>query len=104
MSGERPAPEDRCPNCGRDSSQVQLTKHHLVPRSRGGKNSETMLLCDDCHTFLNTQYTPAEQEQLSEVRKLLADPRMRRFGKFAAKQRGGIKHRDSKRRRAKRWR
>lgn len=93
-----------CPNCGRDGSQVQLTRHHLVPKSRGGRRGDTLTLCVDCHTFLNTQYTPAEQEQLSQPERLLADPRMRRFGRFASRQRGGIKHRESRQRRSRRRR
>lgn len=93
-----------CPNCRRDDTVVPITRHHLIPIIRGGKKGPMMPLCEDCHRFLNTQYTPAEQEQLSNPAALLADEKMARFGRFAARQNGQIKQRESRERRARRRR
>jgi hypothetical protein len=40
---------DKCSNCS--ASGVEMHKHHIVPRSRGGSDSESnlALLCKDCH-------------------------------------------------------
>lgn len=97
--------DSSCLNCSRSSDIVILTKHHVIPRSRGGKGGLLMILCDDCHTFLNTQYTAKEQaSMLGTVELVLADAKMRNFGKFAAKQASGLSHRESRSRRSKRFR
>ena len=42
---------NRCANCGIDSSQATLDVHHIVPRGQGGSNlmSNQALLCRRCH-------------------------------------------------------
>ncbi len=95
--------ENTCPNCGRSADIVPLTKHHVIPKVRGGKNGTVMVLCNDCHVFLNTQYTPAEQQQILGTQELvLADEAMQKFARFAAKQTSTVAQHDSHHRKRKR--
>lgn len=88
-----------CPNCNRD---IMLTKHHLIPKVKGGKSGPVMWICRDCHSHLHMLH---DNNFLRDFRKtemeVLADPEMRKFGKFASKQDGRIKKRAPKHRRRK---
>lgn len=53
--------EFACPLCRHGYARRELTKHHLVPKSRGGK--ETVLLCRPCHRQLHAIYTEKELER-----------------------------------------
>ncbi len=50
----------RCALCNRPTAAVHLTKHHLTPRSRGGR--ETALLCRTCHGQIHLMF---ENKQLA---------------------------------------
>ena len=94
---------ENCANCRRDDTSVTLTKHHLIPRVKGGRKEATTKLCEDCHRFLNSQFTENEQRDLLNTEeKLTANQRMRTFAKFARKQKGKVKMKDSAHRRRKR--
>lgn len=91
----------RCPNCGRPAEAVEITRHHLAVRSRvrGRDKGPTMPLCVDCHRQLNALYDERTQATLlGTPEALLADEAMRRFGRFAAKQRKRATTRRSRRR------
>jgi hypothetical protein len=48
----------RCVLCER---QVQMvTYHHLVPKQKGGKHTETVPLCQPCHTTIHVTFSNAE--------------------------------------------
>ena len=86
----------QCGNCQRDESSVDITRHHLRPVVRGGKNGETMLLCVDCHGHLHSQYTENHlRDFLSKPELVVADDAMIKFARFASKQRGQVRKRDS---------
>ncbi|MEM9701473.1 MAG: HNH endonuclease [Planctomycetota bacterium] len=56
--------EDRppcCALCDHEFERRQLTKHHLVPKSRGGR--ETVLLCKPCHSTVHKTFTEKELER-----------------------------------------
>lgn len=88
-----------CPNCKR---QIKLTKHHLVPQVKGGKDGPIMWLCRDCHSQLHMLY---DNNFLRDFRstqmEVLADPSMIKFGRFAGKQNKKIKKTAPKHRRRK---
>lgn len=88
-----------CPNCKRD---IMLTRHHLTPKVKGGKDGPIMWICKDCHGHLHSLY---DNNFLRDFRstemEVLADPQMRKFGKFAGRQNGKIKKRAPKHRRKK---
>jgi len=86
---------DNCPNCGR---LCELTKHHLIPKNKKGKNREEnyFYLCTDCHTQLHLLYCNSIlRDVLNTKENILADEQMIKFRKFARKQQGKIKRRQS---------
>jgi hypothetical protein len=70
-----------CPLCLRPMADPNLlSDHHLVPRSRGGRSTET--ICVDCHKQIHAMYSNKMlEDDLNSVEALLADPM---FAKFAA--------------------
>ena len=40
-------------SCDRD----RLTKHHCLPRSKGGTSEDVELLCSPCHSMIHATYT-----------------------------------------------
>ena len=50
-----------CPLCLHGYDRREVTKHHLVPKSRGGR--ETVLLCRACHRQLHATFTEKELER-----------------------------------------
>lgn len=92
----------RCPNCGRSSDLVEITRHHLSVRSRvrGRDKGPTMPLCEDCHRQLNALYDERTQATLlGTAESLLGDVEMRKFGRWAARQRKRVKRRQARGRR-----
>ena len=47
----RQAAENRCGLCEREVQQT--TRHHLVPREEGGRYSDTVNLCQPCHSSVH---------------------------------------------------
>jgi hypothetical protein len=92
-----------CPLCGRPvPSPDLLSDHHLVPRSRGGK--ETEAICVDCHKQIHAMYGNKRlEEELNSVEALLADPKFAKFAVWIARRPFGSmakarRARDSRRR------
>ena len=48
-----------CSLCGRPFDRKQLTKHHCLPRQKGGTQEHVELLCPQCHTMVHATYTNA---------------------------------------------
>lgn len=90
---------ESCPNCNRQEPAINLTKHHMVPKHKGGKNEEAnyLWLCGDCHSQLHLLYDNRYlRDSLYNEGLILDDEQMIKFGKFAAKQSGYITRRASK--------
>ena len=51
----------RCAICRHEYDRPKLTKHHLVPKSRGG--TETVLVCRPCHKTIHATFTEKELER-----------------------------------------
>jgi len=47
-----------CPICSRKSHKFNFEKHHLVPKSKGGKDTE--LVCVDCGDMIHQCITNKE--------------------------------------------
>lgn len=58
---QREAGPTGCALCGHEYSRKELTRHHLVPKSRGGREVE--LICRPCHAQIHAVYTEKELEQ-----------------------------------------
>jgi len=92
-----------CPLCGRPVEDPSfLSDHHLVPRSRGGRTTET--ICLDCHKQIHAMYSNKQlKDELNSVEALLADPQFDKFVAWIAKRPFGAtakarRARDSRRR------
>jgi hypothetical protein len=46
-----------CGLCGRLFTRTQLTKHHCLPRQKGGTGEDVALLCPQCHGMVHATYT-----------------------------------------------
>jgi len=81
---------DPCPLCARPNRAP--SDHHLVPKTRGGKVTETV--CQDCHTAIHMTFSNKELERdLSTVEALLAHAHFQKLITFISKQDGKVKTR-----------
>lgn len=78
-----PSPDDtadaaRCPLCQRPIPAPQRDRHHLVPKSKGGR--ETALLHRICHRQIHALFTETElARQYASAEALLQHPEMLAF-------------------------
>ncbi|MDV7145168.1 HNH endonuclease [Tropicimonas sp. TH_r6] len=70
-----------CPLCGRPiPADVRQSRHHLVPRLRGGKGGPTVLLHQICHNEIHASLSETElARDYSSIEALRAQPRLARF-------------------------
>lgn len=79
-----PMPEDipqPCILCGRNiPPQARSSRHHLVPRLKGGTHLGTVRLHQICHSAIHARYTEAEiARRLADPAALREDPELARF-------------------------
>jgi hypothetical protein len=48
-----------CALCGRPFQARHLTKHHCLPRGKGGTRDHVELTCAQCHGMVHATYTNA---------------------------------------------
>lgn len=83
-----------CPLCERPN--LSPSDHHLVPKSRGGRVTET--ICRDCHTAIHATFTNKELErEYSTFEALMAHEEFAALIRFIGKQRGKVRTRTSRR-------
>lgn len=77
-----------CALCRRDSFQY-VSRHHLVPRCRGGQ--EKVRICNDCHRAIHATFSNKELAQkYSSVEVLLEHEGFAKMVQFIAKQDGRV--------------
>jgi 5-methylcytosine-specific restriction endonuclease McrA len=85
----RPPDELVCPLCGRHIPEDQRDAHHLVPKSRGGR--ETQFLHRICHRQIHALFCEAELESsYSTVEALLEHPEIQKFAAWVARKPPGF--------------
>lgn len=76
-----------CPLCGRPIPEgVPQSRHHLIPKLRGGKGGETVLLHHICHKEIHATLSEAELARaFATIDALRAHPRLAKFIAWVAK-------------------
>jgi len=76
-----------CPLCGRPiPAGVPQSRHHLVPKLRGGKGGEMVLLHAICHKEIHATLSEGKiARSYATVEALRAHPRIARFIAWVAK-------------------
>ncbi len=46
-----------CGLCGRAFAREHLTKHHCLPKAKGGSEEHVELLCRPCHGMIHATFT-----------------------------------------------
>lgn len=74
--------EDICPLCGRAIANP-CNKHHLLPKSKGGKNTPTILLHKICHDKIHAVLTETElKRHYSTIESLQQQEEIAKFIKW----------------------
>jgi hypothetical protein len=84
------ATETICPLCGREMADP-CNKHHLLPISKGGKNTPTILLHKICHDTIHAVLTENElKRQFNSIERLRQHEEIARFIKWVRKKEPGF--------------
>lgn len=90
-----------CALCGRPIPPgVPQSRHHLVPRLRGGKGGETVLLHQICHKEIHATLSETELARVYNTPEALrAHPHLAKFVAWVAKRPPGFNSRSTGNRR-----
>ena len=76
-----------CSLCGRAFPRSSLTKHHCLPRQKGGTQEDVELLCPQCHGMVHATYTNATLAALyPTIKQLRKAPELADFLRWVRKQ------------------
>lgn len=71
----------KCELCNRDISEV--TKHHLIPKQKGGRDLHIAYLCTTCHKQIHALYTNTElSSRLFTIDRLKNDEKIIKYLNF----------------------
>jgi hypothetical protein len=89
-----------CSLCGRPFERLKLTKHHCLPRSRGGTQEDVELICSQCHGMVHATYTNETLAGLyPTIRQLRRAPELAAYLRWVRKQPPSRRKRNVSRRR-----
>jgi len=75
-----------CVVCQRVLGDVNVSKHHLIPKSRGGKNGKTITIHNICHQKIHATFTEKElKTTYNSVEKLVEHESIIKFISWVAK-------------------
>lgn len=75
-----------CVICKRELGEDNISKHHLIPKSRGGKNSELITIHNICHQKIHATFTEKELKRTyNTVEKLVGHESIIKFIEWVAK-------------------
>jgi hypothetical protein len=76
-----------CSLCERPFERQQLTKHHCLPRQKGGTQEDVALLCSQCHGMVHSTFTNQTLARMyPSVAKLREAPELESFLRWVRKQ------------------
>jgi 5-methylcytosine-specific restriction protein A len=88
-----------CGLCGRGFDPKRLTKHHCLPKSKGGTGDDVELICSQCHGMVHATYTNATLAVLyPTLPQLRLAPELASYIKWVRKQPATRKKRNRPRR------
>jgi hypothetical protein len=94
------ADEVPCALCGRPFPSGQLTKHHCLPREKGGTQDHVELICSQCHGMVHATYTNATLAAVyPNIDQLRRAPELAKFLRWVRKQPPSRRKRNRPRRR-----
>jgi len=89
-----------CALCGRPFEPGRLTKHHCLPRQKGGTQEHVEYICSQCHGMVHATYTNQTLAAVyPTIDRLRAAPELAAFLKWVRKQPPSRKKRNISRRR-----
>lgn len=78
--------DEICPICERELGEINISKHHLVPKSRGGKNGPIVSLHNICHQKIHSVFTEKElKKEYNTIAKLKSNEEILKFVKWVSK-------------------
>jgi 5-methylcytosine-specific restriction enzyme A len=76
-----------CGLCGRPFLRGGLTKHHCLPKEKGGTQEDVELVCSQCHSMIHATFTNRTLAQgyatLAELRRA---PELEKYVRWVRKQ------------------
>jgi hypothetical protein len=76
-----------CGLCERAFERRGLTKHHCLPRQKGGTSEDVELLCSQCHSMVHATYTNRTlADQYATLTELRQAPELTRYLRWVRKQ------------------
>ena len=89
-----------CGLCVRPFERSGLTKHHCLPRSKGGTSEDVELICSMCHGMVHATFTNETLAALyPTLRQLRQAPELQAFLRWVRKQAPTRRSRNKPRRR-----
>jgi len=97
MNESAPTP---CGLCGRGFPADRLTKHHCLPKSKGGTSDHVSLICSQCHGMIHATFTNATLAAVyTTIEELRQAPELAAFIKWVRNQPVTRKKRNKERKR-----
>ena len=89
---DTPRGDPVCPLCLRPiPPDVPQSRHHLIPRLKGGKGGPTVVLHHICHKEIHAALSEAElARNYATIEALRSHPRLRRFADWVARRPPGF--------------
>lgn len=72
-----------CPLCEEEVSPSDTSEHHIVPRSKGGKEKEPV--CNPCHSQIHALFTNKELAEMETLGTLLDQESIKTYIKWRKK-------------------
>lgn len=89
-----------CALCGRAFDPARLTRHHCLPREKGGKQEHVEMMCSQCHGMVHATYTNQTLAALyPTIDQLRQAPELTAFLRWVRKQPASRRKRNDPRRR-----
>jgi hypothetical protein len=75
-----------CPLCGREIPPLLESRHHLIPKLKGGTHGPVAILHRACHCKIHAVFNEAElARSYNTIEQILSHPEMGKFAKWIAK-------------------